>query len=277
VKVGYVIRNSGTDAVRSVRNMPKIAEDLGFSTVWLTDHVIGVRAFAPVYEAEWAEIVVCLAHMAATTTTIRLGTGVLVVPYRDPVLTAKMLATIDNLSDGRLTLGVGTGWSKAEFAALGQLDNFDPRGVVTDESIDVMLRCWQGGEFDWAGTAFQFRNMTFEPQPVQSPHPPIWIGGQSGPALRRAARIGDAWHPTNIPAAEVARLGTTLDQLAGRSVPRTIRLNVDADKFDSVADALAEYEAAGCVEAALQVRHDRYDYDLHVELMQQLAKTLQLS
>ncbi len=277
MKVGYVTRNSGTDAVRSVRNMPKIAEDLGFSTVWLTDHVIGVRAFAPVYEAEWTEIVVCIAHMAATTTTIRLGTGVLVVPYRDAVLTAKMLATIDNLSDGRLTLGVGTGWSKAEFAALGQLDSFEARGAVTDESLDVMVRCWQGGEFDWAGTAFQFRAMTFEPTTVQTPHPPIWVGGQSGPALRRAARIGDAWHPTNIPAAEVARLGTTLDALAGRSVPRTIRLGVHADDLDSVADVLAEYEAAGCVEAAVQMRHDRYDYDLHLELMQRLAQRLQLS
>ena len=277
MKVGYVIRNSGTGAVRSVRNMPKIAEDLGFSTIWLTDHVIGVRAFAPVYEPEWAEIVVCLAHMAATTNTIRLGTGVLVIPYRDPVLTAKMLATIDNLSDGRVTLGIGTGWSKAEFAALGQLDNFDARGAVTDESLDVILRCWQGGEFDWAGAAFQFRNMTFEPMPLQLPHPPIWIGGQSGPALRRAARIGDAWHPTNIPAAEVARLGASLDELAGRAVPRTIRIGVDADSLDAVADLLAEYEAAGCIEAALQMRHDSYDYDLHVELMGQLAQRLQLS
>src|SRR5690606_5464730 len=126
-------------------------EDLGFSSVWLTDHVIGLRSFAPVYEPEWSEIFISLTHMAATTSTIRLGTGVLVVPYRDPVLTAKMVATVDQLSNGRVILGIGSGWSKGEYAALGRLDQFDTRGAVTDEALDIMVECWKGGEVTWQG------------------------------------------------------------------------------------------------------------------------------
>ncbi|HVW42023.1 MAG TPA: TIGR03619 family F420-dependent LLM class oxidoreductase [Amycolatopsis sp.] len=272
MKVGYVIRNSGEAAITSVRSMPHIAEELGFAAVWLTDHVIGLRSFAPVYEPEWAEILASLSHMAATTSSIRLGTGVLVVPYRDPVLTAKMIATIDQLSEGRVILGIGTGWSKGEYAALGRLDHFDARGRVTDEALDVMVACWRGERLAWNGTAFNFRDITFAPTTVQRPHPAIWVGGQTGPAIRRAARIGDAWHPTNIPPAEVARLGDRLDASTDRRVPRTIRLGVPADEIDGVEDLLSQYEEAGCVEAAIQIRHSDYDYEVQLDLMRKLAK-----
>ena len=95
MNIGFVARNSGPEAVRAVRELPRMADDLGYSAVWLTDHVIGSKSFLPVYEPEWTEVLTSLSYMAATTTRCRLGVGVLVVPYRDPVFTAKVLSTID--------------------------------------------------------------------------------------------------------------------------------------------------------------------------------------
>jgi len=256
--------------------MPHIAEDLGFDSVWLTDHVVGLRSFAPVYETAWSEILVSLTHIAATTSTIRLGTGVLVVPYRDPVLTAKMVATIDQLSAGRVILGIGSGWSREEFSALGRFNLFDARGAVTDEALDVMVECWRGRESSWRGVNFAFEKVTVTPSPTQYPHPPIWVGGQSGPALRRAARIGDAWHPTNISPSEVARLGILLDERAERAVPRTIRIGIPAEELDRVSDLLEEYEAAGCVEAAVQVRSDSCEYEDQLVHLKTIARQLNL-
>jgi len=273
MRYGFVIRNSGLDAVRSLKDLPEVVEDLGFDSLWLTDHVIGARHYAPVYEPEWAEIVTGLAYLAARTSRVRLGTGVLVLPYRDPVLTAKMVSTIDNLSDGRVILGVGAGWSKVEYAALGRFGFFDARGSVTDETIEVMRRCWEGGEFDWNGTHFTFRNMTFGPVPVQD-RLPIWVGGQSGPALRRAARYGDAWHPTGISADEMTTLGAKLDELAGRAVPRTLRINLTGEDVDRAADFFAPYEAAGCQEVAIAFRQEPYTYDVQLELLRKLAARL---
>jgi probable F420-dependent oxidoreductase len=273
MKIGFVIRNSGLDAIKSLKDMPAIAEDLGFDSIWLTDHVIGARAYTPVYEPEWAEIVTGLAYLAARTSTVKLGTGVLVLPYRDPVLTAKMIATIDNLSGGRVILGVGAGWSKTEYAALGRFDRFDARGAVTDETIEVMRRCWEGGEFDWDGTAFKFRNVTFGPVPVQA-RLPIWVGGQSPPALRRTAAYGDAWHPTGISAAEMADLGAKLDERAGRPIPRTLRVSMSEEEVDAASDFLAPYEEAGCLEVAIAFRQEPYTYDVQLELMRKLAARL---
>jgi len=202
---------------------------------------------------------------------------VLVVPYRDPVLTAKMLSTIDNLSDGRLVVGIGAGWARGEFAALGRAESFERRGEVVDESLKIMLRCWQGGEFRWEGERFTFGRMTFEPTPAQRPHPPIWVGGQSKAALRRAARIGDAWHPTNISPDEVATLGAQLDELAGRAVPRTIRLRIDESDLDGAPQLLARYEQAGCVEAAVQISQPQYSLDSQLSAMRRLGETVGLS
>lgn len=277
MKIGYVIRNSGDHAIDAIKGLPQIAESLGYSTVWLTDHVIGLRHFQPVYEPEWAEIVTSMAYMAATTTSIRLGTGVLVIPYRDPVLTAKMIATIDRLSDGRVTLGIGAGWSKAEYGALGVMRHYPVRGAVTDESLDLMIRCWQGGEVDWKSASFELRAVNTDPVPVQRPHSPIWVGGQSPAALRRAARVGDAWHPTNIPAEEVATLASKLAALTDRPIPTTIRLNVKAEDLDRAAEILGAYAAIGCIEAAVQIVDSSYEVHTQRDLMGRLARRMSLT
>ena len=114
MRLGLVVNNYGAPATEAVRRMPVLAEEWGYDSIWVTDHVVGVRSFQPVYGATWMEPMMALAWMAAMTSRIRLGMGGLVVPYRDPVLTAKMVATLDQLSGGRVNLGVGTGWARRE-------------------------------------------------------------------------------------------------------------------------------------------------------------------
>jgi probable F420-dependent oxidoreductase len=135
-----------------------------------------------------------VAWIAAKTTRLRLVTSVMVVPHRPAVLTAKILSTIDTLSGGRLTLGIGAGWMREEFEAIGAPD-FGARGAVTDEYLRAIVELWTNPAPKFEGKHVRFSDIVFEPKPVQKPHPPIWIGGESGPAMRRTARIGDAWYP----------------------------------------------------------------------------------
>jgi alkanesulfonate monooxygenase SsuD/methylene tetrahydromethanopterin reductase-like flavin-dependent oxidoreductase (luciferase family) len=172
---------------------------------------------------------------------------VLVVPYRGPVHAAKILATIDILSEGRLKVGVGVGWSRAEYKALGVHDRFDDRGRWTNEALDVMRRCWAGGEFGYSGEWTNFREIDFLPVPVQRPHPEIWVGGSSGPALRRAAQFASVWHPMDLSPDELAAKGDELDDLAGRQVTRSTRLLVPASTDPGeLAELLAAFGEVGC-------------------------------
>jgi len=125
---------------------------------------------------------------------------VLVLPYRNPVLTAKMVASLDVLSGGRLTLGIGTGWLKEEFEALDS-PAFNERGAVTDEWITIFKQLWSRSPASFDGRFYRYSDIRCEPFPVQKPHPPIWIGGHSRAALRRTARHGDGWHPVGAIAA----------------------------------------------------------------------------
>jgi probable F420-dependent oxidoreductase len=139
------------------------------------------------------EQLTCVAFVAAKTSKLRLVTSVTVVPHRPPVLTAKILATIDVLSEGRLTWGIGVGWCKEEFEAIGT-EPFDERGAVTDETIAVCRELWTNEKPRFAGKYANFSNVFFQPRPVQK-RVPIWVGGESGPAMRRTAKLGDAWYP----------------------------------------------------------------------------------
>jgi probable F420-dependent oxidoreductase len=145
----------------------------------------------------YLEPLTVLTYLAGVTRRIRLGTGVLVLPYRNPVLLAKTVASLDVLSGGRTVLGVGVGWMAEEFRALG-LDTFEQRGAVTDESIRLLRELWTRDEPRFAGRYFQVEDIRFAPKPIQKPHPPIWIGGHSPAALRRAALLGDGWHPIGL-------------------------------------------------------------------------------
>jgi probable F420-dependent oxidoreductase len=131
--------------------------------------------------------------IAAKTSRLRIVTSVMVVPHRPAMLTAKLLATLDVLSKGRLTLGIGAGWMKEEFAAIGT-PPFEERGAVTDEYMMACKALWEQDNPHFEGKYARFANVSFKPKPVQQPMP-IWIGGESGPAMRRTARYGDAWYP----------------------------------------------------------------------------------
>ena len=252
--VGLAIPNMGEAAPAAVHELPALAEHLGYDSVWVTDHLVGLRATDEVYGSHWLEAVTALTWIAATTRTIRVGTGVLVVPYRDPLLTAKMLSTLDILSAGRLDVGIGTGWSKTEYRALGVGDLFEPRGAVTNEALEVMLACWAGGEIEHDGTYFAIKHVRVQPLPAQSPHPPIWVGGTSRPALRRAAAFGDVWHPNDISPRELRETGERLDQLAGRPMPRSIRLDTSDEQLDRIDELVDEYLAAGAIRVVIEFR-----------------------
>ena len=141
-----------------------------------------------------------LGLVAGATDRLRLVTSVLVLPYRNPVLTAKMAASLDVLSGGRLTLGVGVGWLKEEFEALNS-PGFEVRGAVTDEWITIFKQLWSQSPASFDGRFYQYSDIRCEPFLVQKPHPPIWVGGHSRAALLRTARHGDGWHPVGAVAA----------------------------------------------------------------------------
>jgi probable F420-dependent oxidoreductase len=211
----------------------QLGERLGFDSATSADHIVIpslVRSRYPYAasgvhpsQGDALEQLSLLAFVAGKTERLRLVTSVMVMPHRNPVLSAKSIATIDVLSRGRITLGVGVGWMREEFVALGSPD-FDRRGAVTDESIEIWKKLWAGGPVAHAGRFFRFGPVRCEPVPVQRPHPPIWIGGHTDPALRRAARLGDGWHPIGAdpeplaPPALAERLDTLkrLTDAAGR-------------------------------------------------------------
>jgi probable F420-dependent oxidoreductase len=161
--------------------------------VWFGDHVIVPSYAAALTQPDWLEpLTACFIGMGRTS-RLRFGTDVLVAPYRNPVLVAKMAATADHLSGGRLTLGVGVGYLKGEFAALGA--DFAQRGPVTDEFLTVLRTLWESdGVVGYDGPHTSFHDVVFGPHPAQRPLP-LWVGGNVPRALRRAAELGDGWHP----------------------------------------------------------------------------------
>ena len=193
----------------NLRTLAQRAESLGFDSVWVSDHIIlprkvdsfypyaadGVATFRP--DEDYYDPLATLNFLAGCTQKIRLGTHVLILPYRNPVVTAKMLSTLDVLSGGRVILGAGVGWMEEEFQALG-LDTYAQRGAVTDEYIQLFKELWTKDEPEFQGEHYQLSGMGFMPKPVQKPHPPIWIGGHTNPAIGRAAEYGDGWMPIGL-------------------------------------------------------------------------------
>ncbi len=184
------------------------AERLGFGFISVNDHVVVPRGIASRYpyseSGEWAartageclEQLATLGFLAGRTERIKLLTSVMVVPHRQPVLTAKMLATIDVLSRGRLIVGCGAGWLEKEFEALGA-PPYAERGRATDEYLDAFKALWTQDAPKFQGKHVSFDDLIFAPKPIAKPHPPIWIGGESPLALKRAVRVGDGWYPAS--------------------------------------------------------------------------------
>jgi probable F420-dependent oxidoreductase len=188
----------------SIVAMLRHAEALGFTSATMADHIVFPTDVASKYPYDASgnhpstgdaiEPLSLMAFAAGATSTLRFITSVLILPHRNPVLTAKMIASIDVLSKGRVTLGIGVGWLREEFAALAAPD-FDRRGAISDEYVAIFKALWSPGPVEFQGRYYSFAPLCSEPLPIQKPHPPIWVGGHSKAALRRTARYADGWHP----------------------------------------------------------------------------------
>ena len=199
------------------------AEELGFDALFVNDHVIVDDAQR---SAPWRNVydpLMVLSHVAARTSRVLLGTSVLIMPYRNPIVTAKMVATLDQLSGGRAIAGVGAGWNEAEYDALGV--PYHERGARTTEYLRLWQACWEPGPTTFHGRFFSFDQMHVSPKPLQQPHPPIWIGGSSHASLRRAARFAQVWQPTPTALPELisnqAYLRDVCAEIGRNDVPRT--------------------------------------------------------
>jgi len=211
-----------------IRRAAVRAEALGYDSVWVSDHVVVPRANVANFGETIFDPLVTLAVVAGATSRVRLGTTVLIVPYRQAVVTAKMVSSLDALSGGRVVLGVGAGWVAAESAMLGV--PFAERGPMTDEYLRAMQELWTSPSPSFAGKYVRFDDLHFEPRPIQKPHLPIWVGGHSRAALRRTVEIGAAWHPINR-APEELRAGVAelarISRERGRATPPALTLRND--------------------------------------------------
>ena len=254
------------------------AEEMGFDSVWVTDHIIVPHVIPDredlVYRYDMLEPLTLLAHLGAVTSKVSLGTSVVILPYRNPVVLAKALATADVLSQGRIILGAAIGWLEGEFDALNA--PFANRGPVSNEYIKLLKELWTNPTPSFQGEHFQLSDVTFSPMPVQKPHPPIWIGGRSRRGIRRAVEFGDYWHPSQMGPKELAKNVTYMRQHSesvGRENPPRVsfrgtlsftsgatagqRPPLHGSSEDIIAD-LQEYSEIGVDHAVMEITGDSY-------------------
>jgi probable F420-dependent oxidoreductase len=226
---GVILPNFGADAKPDgIRRVAALAEEHGFDSVWTTEHIIvapdAVDPYGRVYDP-----LVTLGWIAGWTERVGLGTSIILAPLHNPIHLAKEVATLQELSGGRFTLGVGMGWHEPEYEFMGV--PFKGRGRRGDETIRLMRSLWNGDK-SFEGEFWSFHDATSEPHP--SPLPEIWVGGSSERALRRARELGDAWHPSRgSDANHVRRVKEQYPEL--RVIPRTT-----PDKVDAMLEAGAE-------------------------------------
>jgi probable F420-dependent oxidoreductase len=206
MQVGVFLPISGrATGPETLMEAAQSAEAAGFDAVWSADRVVTPwRIETPYAYSENHEFIVppdrpfldsltCLAFLAGCTSRITLGISVLVLPYRHPLYWARVAASIERLSKGRLTMGVGVGWMEEEFAALGV--SFKDRGKMTDEQLEIIHQLWTEEHATWNGQFYSYDDLAFYPKPLQKPRIPIWVGGEGAAAHRRTAKYGDAWFP----------------------------------------------------------------------------------
>ena len=234
MKFGVTVPNNwGIENAREALSFGPLAEELGYDSVWVMDHLFNNGYIRErLDDKPYYHPLATLSYLAATTERVLLGTSVLVLPYHNPVELAKYTATLDQMSDGRVTLGVGVGAMTEEFAALGI--PMSERGPLTNECIRVMKELWTNQAPSYHSSRWNFDDLRFSPKPVQQPHIPLWIGGASPGALRRAARLGDGWHPSGLTPEEYAVRRQQVRELAERagrdpdSLTMSARVEVEA-------------------------------------------------
>lgn len=226
MRFGVCVPNFDALANRdAIVRVARQAEEDGWCSIWITDHIIMAHDQARPY-GHLVEALTTLAYLAALTERVRLGTSVIILAQRNPIIVAKQAAAIDYLSGGRMILGVGTGWNEREFGYLGA--NFHHRGRILDEGIRVVRTLFSQEFPTFEGRYFRFANTRFSPKPAQGASLPIWVGGNSDFAARRAARLGDGWHTTGA-SPDQMRTGIELirQQGVGPSFTYSARLEVD--------------------------------------------------
>jgi probable F420-dependent oxidoreductase len=239
MKFGVFLPVSGRAAVPEVlTDAARQAETLGFEAVWAAERMVNPWEMTTRYpynetdqwfvppESPFLETLTALTFLAGVTTTISLGASVIVLPYRHPLFTARVATSIDTLSKGRLILGVGIGWMPEEFDALGI--SFKDRAGMSEEQLQILNLLWAQDRPSFKGRYYSFDPVAVNPRPVQQPRFPIWIGGESVPAQRRAARYGDAWFSyfVKTTAAELAAHFKELQQMAAEAgrAPDAVKL-----------------------------------------------------
>jgi probable F420-dependent oxidoreductase len=274
MELGCHLPNQGPLATReAIATFAREAEQRRMASLWVSDHVVFPRTATGRYpggrfphppDKPYLEPVTVLTAAAMVTDRARLGSSVFILGHRHPVVMAKMLASIDALSSGRLICGVGVGWWKEELEILGA--PFHARGRQADEAIRVFKALWTMDDPAFDGEFFHFRDLGFAPKPVQKPHPPIWVGGDSPGAFRRVVTLGDGWHATSK---TPAQLGEALGRLraaadaAGRAwdtIELSLRFGLGDDLIargpQAIVDQLGEYKRLGLGHVLLEFRRD---------------------
>jgi probable F420-dependent oxidoreductase len=280
MKVGITCGGIGPYATGDfLRRSIQAAERAGFTAYWLPEHVVQFAQYPestyPYAEGSGQELpeqsadaplqfaddtyamsdprnslvdpVVAMTWLAAATTRIEVGTNILVLPQRNPVILAKALATLDSFSQGRAVLGVGVGWAKEEFDAIGA--DFKVRGKRTDESIEAMRALWRNEASSFSGEFFRFSDAYCFPKPARAGGVPVLIGGESPAALRRVARLGDGWLPYNLPVEEAGRVIAELKEMTRRAGRDPGALRIAKIVYSSAKlDDLRRYRDAGVTE-----------------------------
>jgi probable F420-dependent oxidoreductase len=250
LKVGLDVGIYGRLATRDhILELAALAESAGLESIWVADHVIFPSTLTSQYpysatgafpvdmtREPLLEPIATLGVLVGATRRVKIGTAVLVMPYRHPVLLGRMLITLDVLSGGRTILGAGVGWLAEEFAALGARP-FAARGRVTDECIEIVKRLCQGGEVTFQGEHYHLGPVVSSPGSVQRPHPPILIGGTSNAALQRVVKLGDGWLSTALRPERLRERLSTLQKLCEGHGRRSDDLSLSHKLFISIGEA----------------------------------------
>ncbi len=290
MQIGCHLPTQGPVATReALVTFAREAERRAVASLWVSDHVVFPRASTGSYpggrfphppDKAYLEPVTVLAAAAVSTTRPRLGASVFILGHRHPVVMAKMLTSIDALSEGRLICGVGVGWWKEELELLGA--PFSKRGRQADEILRLFKELWSAENPSFEGEFFRVRDIGFAPKPVQRPHPPIWVGGDSPGAFRRVVALGDGWHATSKTPEE---LGRALDRLRAaaeaarrpwESIALSLRLPVRDELLargaQAVVDLLAAYKRLGLSHLVIDFRRD--DLGRMLEILELITGTV---
>ena len=274
-----------------MKSWATLSEALGYHIIMTSDHIAITPDVQSRYPAPFYEPLSLLGWLAGVTTKIEIGTTVIIVPYRNPLELAKATANVDQLSDGRFILGVGIGWAQEEFHVLNAA--YKSRGAVTNEYLAAVKLLWTQDVASYNGKFISFDDVHTAPRPIQTPHPPIWVGGPSDAAMRRTVRYGNAWHPIRIQMdwfknTGIPRLKEISDEEA-KSVPELcprIRLRltdspvtgsdrvVGEGDIDQVHRDLAELENLGCSYVILDTYTDDLEAIKNNEISWRMLTTL---